>query len=227
MKKIMTVLLVLTMLLGLCAPALAVEIIYIAGDGFEPLMTETDGSAYEGDATPSVTYDPQGVVVADGLHLEVRTANPADVNEETLSDTASKAEAIVRVGDLWLLEVVDIVVVRDSDGEVVDWPEPITVTLRCPDWILASFIQEDDESWTELRFENGEEDGVVTLYLPHLTPIAFVLKSEASAPVVPQDSGSHQSPFTGDYTVIWAAVAVVMALCAGACFISACKRNAE
>ncbi len=223
MKKIMTVLLVLTMLLGLCAPALAVEIIYIAGDGFEPLMTETDGSAYEGDATPSVTYDPQGVVVADGLHLEVRTANPADVNEETLSDTASKAEAIVRVGDMWLLEVVDIVVVRDSDGEVVDWPEPITVTLRCPDWILASFIQEDDGSWTELRFENGEEDGVVTLYLPHLTPVAFALPDKRGSESGTGD-GVVTSPQTGYDTGLWTALAAAFAVGAAVCLVCGRKK---
>ncbi len=223
MKKIMTVLLVLTMLLGLCAPALAVEIIYIAGDGFEPLMTETDGSAYEGDATPSVTYDPQGVVVADGLHLEVRTANPADVNEETLSDTASKAEAIVRVGDMWLLEVVDIVVVRDSDGEVVDWPEPITVTLRCPDWILASFIQEDDGSWTELRFENGEEDGVVTLYLPHLTPVAFALPDKRGSESGTGD-GIVTSPQTGYDTGLWTALAAAFAVGAAVCLVCGRKK---
>lgn len=223
MKKIMTVLLVLTMLLGLCAPALAVEIIYIAGDGFEPLKTETDGSAYEGDATPSVTYDPQGVVVADGLHLEVRTANPADVNEETLSDTASKAEAIVRVGELWLLEVVDIVVVRDSDGEVVDWPEPITVTLRCPDWILASFIQEDDGSWTELRFENGEEDGVVTLYLPHLTPVAFALPDKRGSESGTGD-GVVTSPQTGYDTGLWTALAAAFAVGAAVCLVRGRKK---
>ena len=223
MKKIMTVLLVLTMLLGLCAPALAVEIIYIAGDGFEPLMTETDGSAYEGDATPSVTYDPQGVVVADGLHLEVRTANPADVNEETLADTASKAEAIVRVGDMWLLEVVDIVVVRDSDGEVVDWPEPITVTLRCPDWILASFIQEDDGSWTELRFENGEEDGVVTLYLPHLTPVAFALPDKRGSESGTGD-GIVTSPQTGYDTGLWTALAAAFAVGAAGCLVRGRKK---
>lgn len=223
MKKIMTVLLVLTMLLGLCAPALAVEIIYIAGDGFEPLMTETDGSAYEGDATPSVTYDPQGVVVADGLHLEVRTANPADVNEETLADTASKAEAIVRVGDMWLLEVVDIVVVRDSDGEVVDWPEPITVTLRCPDWILASFIQEDDGSWTELRFENGEEDGVVTLYLPHLTPVAFALPDKRGSESGTGD-GIVTSPQTGYDTGLWTALAAAFAVGAAVCLVRGRKK---
>ena len=223
MKKIMTVLLVLTMLLGLCAPALAVEIIYIAGDGFEPLMTETDGSAYEGDATPSVTYDPQGVVVADGLHLEVRTANPADVNEETLSDTASKAEAIVRVGDMWLLEVVDIVVVRDSDGEVVDWPEPITVTLRCPDWILASFIKEADGSWTELRFENGEEDGVVTLYLPHLTPVAFALPDKRGSESGTGD-GIVTSPQTGYDTGLWMALAAAFAVGAAVCLVRGRKK---
>ena len=223
MKKIMTVLLVLTMLLGLCAPALAVEIIYIAGDGFEPLMTETDGSAYEGDATPSVTYDPQGVVVADGLHLEVRTANPADVNEENLADTASKAEAIVRVGDMWLLEVVDIVVVRDSDGEVVDWPEPITVTLRCPDWILASFIQEDDGSWTELRFENGEEDGVVTLYLPHLTPVAFALPDKRGSESGTGD-GIVTSPQTGYDTGLWTALAAAFAVGAAVCLVRGRKK---
>ena len=223
MKKIMTVLLVLTMLLGLCAPALAVEIIYIAGDGFEPLMTETDGSAYEGDATPSVTYDPQGVVVADGLHLEVRTANPADVNEETLADTASKAEAIVRVGDMWLLEVVDIVVVRDSDGEVVDWPEPITVTLRCPDWILASLIQEDDGSWTELRFENGEEDGVVTLYLPHLTPVAFALPDKRGSESGTGD-GIVTSPQTGYDTGLWMALAAAFAVGAAVCLVRGRKK---
>ncbi len=223
MKKIMTVLLVLTMLLGLCAPALAVEIIYIAGDGFEPLMTETDGSAYEGDATPSVTYDPRGVVVADGLHLEIRTANPAEVNEETLADTASKSETIVRAGDMWLLEVVDVVVVRDSDGEAVDWPQPITVTLRCPDWVLASFIQEDDGSWTELRFENGEEDGVVTLYLPHLTPVAFALPDKRGNESGTGD-GVVTSPQTGYDTGLWTALAAAFAVGAAVCLIRGRKK---
>ncbi len=223
MKKLMTVLMILCMVFALCASALAVEILYVDADGFEPLMTETDGSGYEGEATPSVTYDPQGVVVADGLHLEIRKADPANVNEPNLADTASQSTVIREAGELWRLEVVEIVVVRDSDGEIVDWPDPITVTLRLPSWILAAFIQEDDGSWTELRFENGEEDGVVTLYLPHLTPVAFALPDKRGSESGTGD-GIVTSPQTGYDTGLWTALAAAFAVGAAVCLIRGRKK---
>ena len=223
MKKLITILMILAMLFGLCASALAVEILYIDSAGFEAISTETQAPEGEGVTAPSVEYEPVGISVADGYHLEIRTADPAKVNEETLVDTASKSENIVRVGGLAILEIVDIVVVRDSDGEVVDWPEPITVTLRLPDWILSAFIQEADGSWTELRFENAEEDGIVTLYLPHLTPVAFAMPDRRSG-----DSGTGEgqvvtSPQTGYDTLPWAVLALVFAAGAALCLVRAKK----
>ena len=154
----------------------------------------------------------------DGTKVEVDYANPADVNESGLKAAVGDDNDGIDVFDINAL---------DDAGNKAERNDPIEVTFyyENADLVIKALIQNNDKSWSDVRFTvNGK---YVTLYLPHLTPIALVLKSEASAPVVPQDSGSHQSPFTGDYAVIWAAAAVVMALCAGAFFVSARKRNAE
>jgi hypothetical protein len=197
MKKFLSIAAVLVLLLTLTVPTLAAGVNY-----------------------PSVTNGEIEATSNDGTKVEVDYANPADVNEDGLKVAVS--------GDYDGIDVFDINALDDA-GNKAERNDPIEVTFSYEnaDLVIGAKIQNNDKSWSDVRFTvNGK---FITLYLPHLTPIALILKANDSAPVapVPQDGGSHQSPFTGDYTVIWAAVAVVMALCAGACFISARKRNAE
>ncbi len=202
MKKLLSIAAVLVLLLTLAAPALAAEINY-----------------------PSVTNGEIEVTSDDGSKVEVDPANRANVDENGLKKAIQDSGKVT--GDDYAVDVFEAFVL-DDDGNKTERTSPIAITFyyENANLVIAAFIQNDDGTWTEMNFAaNGK---MITLYAPHLTPIAMVLRSE-SAPVEPGsgDAGAHTSPFTGDYTVIWAAVAVAMVLCAGACFVSARKKSAE
>ena len=200
MKKFLSIAAVLVLLLTLTVPAFAAGVNY---------PSPTNGSI---DATSD-----------DGTQVEVDYANPANVNEDGLVAAVQNSGKVE--GDDYRIDVYEINAL-DADGNKTDRSTPIAVTFyyENAELVIAAFIQNSDGSWSEIDFSTYGKN--VTVYAPHLTPVALVLKGE-SAPVNPQGTGTHTSPFTGDYAVIWAAVAVVMALCAGACFVSARKRNAE
>ena len=166
---------------------------------------------------PSVTNGEIEATSNDGTKVEVDPANPADINEDGLKVAAGDDNGGIDVFDINAL---------DDEGNKTERNDPIEITFyyENADRVIKALIQNNDKSWSEIAFAvNGK---YITLYLPHLTPIALILKP-AGAPVNPQEPGTHQSPFTGDYAMIWAAVAVAMALCAGVCFVSARKRKAE
>ena len=223
MKKLITILMILAMLFGLCASAMALEILYVTGEGFEAISTQTQAPEGEGVTAPSVEYVPVGIPVADGYHLEIRMAKPENVDEGTLEETASQSPPVVRAGELASLEVLEIVVVRDSDGEVVEWPLPITVTVRLPDWILAAFVQNADRSWTEVSFDYGDEEGIVTLYFPHLSPVAFAVAEKRGSESGTGDGQVVTSPQTGYDTLPWALLALVFTAGAAVCLVRAKK----
>ena len=204
MKKILSIAAVLVLLLTLTVPVFAAEVNY-----------------------PSVSNGEIAATSDDGTPVEVTYANPADVNEGNLK--LAIGDAGIVPDDNYGVDVFEANAL-DGNGNKAERNDPITITFwyENADLVIGALIQNADESWTSVPFT--VDGNWVTVYLPHLTPIAMVLKAEAAAPstpTVPEASGSHQSPFTGDYTVIWAAAAVVMALCAGAFFMSARKRNAE
>ena len=203
MKKLLSILLAAVLLLALSAPALA--------NASEPRIVYTPSAGYE---AIQVDDDPE-----DGLHLEIRASDPDKVNEEGLLAAAGMSEA-VKGADSVTFEVLDVVMVRDSTGEVVEWHEPIQVVITYDksSQVIAVFHQEDDGTWNEIPFEIG--DGTITLYLPHLSTVAFVYTEKSTTPVNPDDGGGdtdgEKSPQTGYDTVLWFALAAVFA--AGAVF---------
>ena len=202
MKKLLSIAAVLVLLLTLAAPALAAEINY-----------------------PSVINGEIEATSDDGTKVEIDPANPANVDENSLKQAIGNSGKVT--GDDYGVDVFEAFAL-DEDGNKTERTTPIAITFyyENAERVIAAFIQNSDKSWTEIEFSVSGK--YVTVYAPHLTPIALVLRPE-SAPVTPGsgDAGTHTSPFTGDYTVIWAAVAVAMVLCAGACFVSARKKSAE
>jgi len=210
MKKILSVIAVLTLVLAFSAPALASE---------EP--------GYEINYIPSATYEVSEADTEDGVHVEIRKANPADVDEGELIKTAESSDS-VKPEDISGFDIVDIVPVRDSDGTVIDTDKPITIcfTYDKGSDLVATFVQNEDGTWEEFDFTLEGE--ILTLYLPHAGPVSFTLKEKNPLPPVeptPAQPGStvKGSPQTGDHTVLWAVLAAALAV--GACVSFAAARK--
>ena len=221
MKRFLSIVAVAVLILALAAPAFAV------------------------DAVPSVTYEGVNVdkdtveaETGSGRHVEVRNANPEEVNEENLLNAV---EASNKVEEVQAIEVVDIVLVNSSTGEVVDQDTAIKVAFiydNASD-VAAVMIQNDNGTWSDVSFTvSGDK---ITLSLPHLTPVALVLgKTKAAPDTKPDDSANTntntngastaakpgKSPQTGYNTVLWILATVAMAVCAGYCFLGARKQVA-
>lgn len=227
MKKFLTIAAVLILLLTLSVPA-------FAASADAPI-----------DIAPSVSFETLVVIAEDGSVVKVMPADPAVVNGESLIDAANLSKNVENAHELEGYDVFDLVVV-DENGNPVERTTPITVTLSyaAADRVIAAFVQNGDGTWTEVEFTVGE--GTITLYLPHLTPVALVLgtpgqaapaESGETAPAPEQGSttpggtvvpgGPVVSPQTGYNTALWAVLAVAMVACAGYCFVSARKKAAE
>ena len=167
MKKLICVIAAALHLIVLCAPVFAADanakISYI----------------------PSATYEVKEADTEGGIHLEIRETDPDTVNEKGLIETASRNEKVKEAGELAGYDVLDIVIVRDSDGEVIEWNDPITVVITYDksSRVIAVFVQNEDEeqTWEEVPYEIGD-DNLITLHMPHLSTVAFTISELTPAP---------------------------------------------
>ncbi len=214
MRKLISVLTVFLLLFVLSAPVFAAdanaEISYI----------------------PSATYEVEEADTEDGYHVEIRPTDPSTVNEEGLLKTAAENEKVKAAGELAGYDVLDIVMVRDSDGEVVEWNEPITVvvTYDRSSQVVVVFVQNDDEgkTWEEVPYEITG-DNLITLHMPHLSTVAFTIQElqplpPEQTPGKPSGTNRVSSPQTGyPVTALWVMAAAVSAVCCAACLLRARK----
>lgn len=207
MKKLLSIAVVLILILSFTVPALAATVNY-----------------------PSVSNGDIEVTAEGDVRVVADYVSPSDINESAML-AAAKGTGKVE-GDDFRADVIDFHAV-DAAGNEIAQNDPVTFSFvyENADLLVAVLIQNADGSWTEVSY--SVSGTTVTVNAPHLTPFALIVRPRSTTPTEPGETpgegegGSHYSPFTGDYTVIWAAVAVAMVLCAGAFLMSARKRTAE
>ncbi|MBR5114785.1 MAG: hypothetical protein IK101_05765 [Oscillospiraceae bacterium] len=207
MKKLLSIAVVLILILSFTVPALAATVNY-----------------------PSVSNGDIEVTAEGDVRVVVEYAGSSSIDENSML-AAAKGTGKVE-GDDFNVDMFEIHAV-DAAGNKVAQNDPITFSFNYEnaDLLVAILIQNADGSWSEVSF--SVSGSTVTINAPHLTPFALIVRPRSTTPTEPGETpsegegGSHYSPFTGDYTVIWAAVAVAMVLCAGAFLMSARKRTAE
>ncbi|MBQ7143858.1 MAG: hypothetical protein IJR65_01715 [Oscillospiraceae bacterium] len=165
----------------------------------------------------------------DGYHLELRPTDPESVDEEKLLETAENSSKIQESGEISGYEVLDIVMVRDSDGEVVDWSEPVRVAMTYDKLsrLVTVFVENEDRTWTEIDYIVGPD--YVQMVLPETTTVAFSFAE--MQPVPPEENEENQpsydpstlSPQTGDNSLLWTALAAAFAIGATLSLIQAKK----
>ena len=206
MKKTLTFALILALLLLLSVPALAAD-------------PEAEVRYF-----PSVSYQIVEADTEEGYHVEIwpSSNNQDEVDPERLFAAAAESDSVKKASAIQAYEVVEIVMVRDADNQVVDWEQPIRVVLTYDktSQVVAVFIQNDDGSWSEIQYEAG--DGTMTLYLPHLSLVAFALGTRTPTP----GPGDNNSPQTGYNTVLWLVLTAALAAAGALCFVRA-GRKAE
>ena len=153
-----------------------------------------------------------------GYHLEIRPTDPESVDEEKLLETADSSYKIRESGGISGYEVVDIVMVRDSDGEIVDWNEPVRVAMTYDKLsrLVTVFVENEDGTWSEIDYLVGPD--YVQMMLPETTTVAFAFAE--LQPVPPEENEENQpaydpstlSPQTGDNSLLWTALAAAFAL---------------
>ena len=207
MKKLLSIAVVLILILSFTVPALAATVNY-----------------------PSVSNGDIEVTAEGDVRVVADYVSTSDINESAML-AAAKGTGKVE-GDDFRADVIDFHAV-DAAGNEIAQNDPVTFSFvyENADLLVAVLIQNADGSWTEVSY--SVSGTTVTVNAPHLTPFALIVRPRSTTPTEPGETpgegegGSHYSPFTGDYTVIWAAVAVAMVLCAGAFLMSARKRTAE
>lgn len=221
MKRFLSILFALALALVPALPALAVDgapVDYIPSAQYEIVEAHSDD-------------------LDDGIHLEIRPSDPEKVNEETLRETAAESDTVQEAGEVSGFEVVDIVMVRDSDGEIIPWDQPIRVAMTYDKLsrLVAIFVQNEDESWTELGFTVGPD--YVEMRLPNLSTVAFTFTALEPMPPQEIDIGEEDTPLgpapgngspqTGDRSPLWLGLTLVFALGAALSFRQAGKKASD
>ena len=214
MKKLWIVALALLLLSALSLPALAEE-------NAQPTITYVDSVQYEIRDDYSETED--------GYHVEIRPTDPENVDEEELLEAAQESEKIQEAGEIGGYEIVDIVKVSDSDGEVVDLDEPVRVAMTYDKLsrLVTVFVQNEDGTWSEADFIVGPDYIQIELLDTMVPTVAFAFAEMRPAPTddSPVDPSTY-SPQTGDNSLIWTALAMSFALGA-ALSLRAAKKAGE
>ncbi|MCD7749386.1 MAG: hypothetical protein LUH42_04995 [Oscillospiraceae bacterium] len=232
MKKLLSMVAALALLLALAVPALA-------DSAVSSITYAQDGDVQITDVT-SLVEDVNG----EDIEMKVTEITEADLTDEqktTLLDTVNTT-----YDDAIAVEVVDVSLHYESDGslveqEVVDTivtsETPVTVTFLRDDAthevIGVLYWNHTTGQWDEAEFIT--DGSTVTATFEHLCAIAFVLKeissggstSGGTSSGTGTGTGSATSPQTGYNTAGWTAAIVVLLLGAGYCFVSARKKTEE
>ena len=195
MKKLVSVLLIVMMVLALSVPALAADKI-----SPEPEISDVTVAKPEvGDAMD-----------ASGEKVELEVSAPELAAGETLESVAEDAlkaaeDAGVAAEDVTAAEVFDIAM---SDGSQPT--SDVTVTIvreKSSGKVAAVMYQAEDGTWDSAKFtDNG--DGTVTITFEHFCTVVLLVEEASQAPDVPVDpdkpagpsgsgSGKPTSPQTG------------------------------
>ena len=245
MKKFLSIVAALALLLTLAVPALAAD---------EAVISITRGEEAVGAIDEATALDENGDEL--DVTVEVTEADLTEEEEESLQDAAAAAadEAGVDPEEV-TVQVVNIDLV-DEDGNVVSdeyFDENSGLRLSIvrddsADVIAVLYWNAETEEWDSADIIS-QDDGVLVVEVAHLCTFAFVIeKTEKDPGEEPGDEtgddpgeepgpspapgpggpgGKPASPQTGHNTSLWAAAAVTMALCAAFCFVRSRKKVTE
>lgn len=203
MKKILSIAVVLVLVLALAAPAFA------SGEPTNEFVTSVDSGV--------ATVD-----VAVGYTVEV-----TEIGRDGLDDAADKSldkelESIDVAGEPIVLNI-DVL---DRDGNVTEKGAKVVFAYDAQGDV-AAVLHYKDGKWESVSFTGGKNGEPVEFTLDSTSPVAIVLGEKKASPAGGNGSSNKKSPQTGYNTALWTIAAAAMAICAGACFVSARRKVAE
>lgn len=212
MKKFLSIAVALVLLFALAAPALAVETVVksVSADTIEAETAAGDDL----DATiPSSSEVDSGAVVT----LEQAIQNSSKV-QGAVSEKGYESLSV---------EIYDI---HPAEGSL-DGSQTIVIKHDNAKNCIGVF-HKVGESWIDLSDTLETTDTEIRFTTNGMSPFALVFGVGSTAAAGETGTGTAtegtvQSPFTGDYTMIWVAAAAAMALGAAACFVGMRKRVTE
>ena len=210
MRRFLSVVAILTMLLALAVPAFAAE----------------EGASVSTSVLPEIK-EATGVKEGQQLVIE-KTSVSAEQVEAAIAASDKAGEGVV-ASDVFEIHLEDIV----NGGEVQ--PDGIiTVVLSGYDGVVDVLALRDGAWVSVLKSVNA--DGTVTLAFDHFCPVIVLTKAavQPEAPSKPEDSGKPDgkpskptSPQTGFDATGWIVATAGLLLCAGVCFVCARKKVSE
>ncbi|MCD7845609.1 MAG: hypothetical protein LUG57_07140 [Oscillospiraceae bacterium] len=230
MKKLLSTVAALALLLALAVPALA-------DSAVSSITYAQDGDVQITDVT-SLVEDVNG----EEIELRVNEITEADLTDEQKTTLLEKVNTTY--DDAIAVEVVDVSLHYESDGSLVE-QEIVDTVVTSETPVTVTFLRDDAThevigvlywnhttgQWDEAEFTT--DGSTVTATFEHLCAVAFVLKdisgSGSTGGGTSSGTGSGTSagtsPQTGYNNAAWTAAIVVLLLGAGYCFVSARKKT--
>ena len=213
MRKFISVVAVLAMLMSLAVPAFASE-----GSSVGYALPEAQGQPTDADGTP-----------LEGVELVI---DQSDATEEEIAAAEEAAKALDGVDDSAVVSDVFEIHLEDLDGAVVEPDGTVVVVLTgLGNDVVAIMYQAEDGSWDSAKFEKVG-DGSYKIWFEHFCTVV-VLSETAPAPTPAQPgdkdktSDDVKSPQTGFDATVWVVATIGLLLCAGFCFVKAGKKASK
>lgn len=205
MRKFLSVVAILAMLLTLAVPAFA----------------SADGDSVTTTIVPELV-ESEGV--ADGQKLVINEAT-VTADEAAAALAASElADEDTVVGDVFEIDLVDI-----ATGDSVQPDGTVTVVLKGYGDDVVDVLAYQDGKWVSV-FAGFDADGNVVLKFDHFCTVVVLTSGVEPTPDEPSKPGTGKpgtakpkSPKTGFNAAAWTVATAGLLLCAGYCFVSSKK----